>query len=58
MGISPFFLTYGYDIDHLDLARGGEELRTTRRSLVVYGEAFVAKHKEAVQVVQAAIASA
>jgi hypothetical protein len=50
-GISPFFLTYGYDIDLLNLARGGKELRTTRRSLVVYREAFVAKLKEAVQVV-------
>jgi hypothetical protein len=50
-GVSPFFLTYGYDVDLLDLTRGSEELRTSRGSLVVHGEAFVAKLKEAVQVV-------
>jgi hypothetical protein len=50
-GISPFFLTYGYDVDLLNLARGGEELQNTRRSLVARREAFVAKLKEAVQVV-------
>ena len=50
IGISPFFLIYGYDIDLLDLAKGQEELRTTGNSPVAYGEAFVAKLKEAVQV--------
>jgi hypothetical protein len=58
IGISPFFLTYGYDIDLLDLAKGQEELYTSRGSPVAYGEAFVAKLKEAVQVVQAVIATA
>jgi hypothetical protein len=57
-GISPFFLTYGYDVDLLDLAKGQEELRTSGGSLVARGEAFVAKLKEAVQVAQAAIATA
>jgi hypothetical protein len=47
-GISPFFLTYGYDVDLLDLAKGQEELCTSGGSLVVHGEAFVAKLKEAV----------
>ena len=51
IGISPFFLIYGYNVDLLDLAKGQEELRTSRGSLVVYGEAFVTKLKEAVQVV-------
>ncbi len=50
IGISPFFLTHGYDIDLLDLARGQEELRTTGNSLVACREAFVAKLKEAVEV--------
>ncbi len=57
-GISPFFLIYSYNIDLLSLARQGEELRTTRNSLVAYREAFVAKLKEAVEVVQAVIATA
>jgi len=57
-GISPFFLTHGYDVDLLDLARGREDLRTTGRSPVARGEAFVAKLKEAVQVAQAAMATA
>ena len=57
-GISPFFLTHSYDVDLLDLARGQEELRTTRNSLVACREAFVAKLKEAVEVAQAAIATA
>jgi hypothetical protein len=47
-GISPFFLTYGYDIDLLDLAKGQEELYTTRSSLVARREAFIAKLKGAV----------
>jgi hypothetical protein len=47
-GISPFFLTYGYDVNLLDLAKGEEELRISRGSPVAYGEAFVAKLKEAV----------
>jgi hypothetical protein len=47
-GISPFFLTYGYDIDLLDLAKGQEELRTSRGSLVARREAFVTKLKEVV----------
>jgi hypothetical protein len=50
-GISPFFLTHGYNIDLLDLAKGQEELHTSRGSLVVRREAFVTKLKEAVQVV-------
>jgi hypothetical protein len=57
-GVSPFFLTYGYDVDLLDLTRGSKELRTSGGSLVARGEAFVAKLKEAVQVVQAAMATA
>jgi hypothetical protein len=48
IGISPFFLTYGYDVDLLDLAKGQEELRTTRSSLVARKEAFIAKLKGAV----------
>jgi hypothetical protein len=48
IGVSPFFLTYGYDVDLLDLTRGSEELRTSRGSLVVRREAFVAKLKEVV----------
>jgi hypothetical protein len=48
IGISPFFLTYSYDVDLLDLAKGQEELYTSRGSLVVRREAFVAKLKEAV----------
>ena len=57
-GISPFFLTHGYDVDLLDLAKGQEELRTAGNSPVARGEAFVAKLKEAVEVAQAAIATA
>ena len=57
-GISPFFLTHGYDVDLLDLAKGEEELRTSGGSPVARGEAFVAKLKEAVQVAQAAMATA
>jgi hypothetical protein len=49
-GISPFFLTHSYNVDLLDLAKGEEELHTSRGSLVAYREAFVAKLKEAVQV--------
>ncbi len=56
-GISPFFLTYGYNVDLLDLAKGEEELCPSGRSPVARGEAFVAKLKEAVQVAQAAIAT-
>jgi len=51
IGISPFFLIYGYDVDLLDLAKGQEELCTTGNSPVACREAFVAKLKEAVQVV-------
>ena len=58
ISISPFFLTYSYDVDLLDLARGQEELRTTRNSLVACREAFIAKLKEAVEVVQAVMAIA
>ena len=58
IGISPFFLTHGYNIDLLDLAKGQEELCTTGNSPVARGEAFIAKLKEAVQVAQAAIATA
>ncbi len=58
IGISLFFLIYSYDVDLLDLARGQEELRTIRNSLVAYREAFIAKLKEAVEVAQAAIATA
>ena len=58
IGISPFFLTYSYDIDLVNLARGRTELRTTGSSPVARGEAFVAKLKEAVEVAQAAMASA
>ncbi len=50
ISISPFFLTHGYDVDLLDLAKGQEELRTIRNSLVACGEVFVAKLKEAVEV--------
>ena len=57
-GISPFFLTHGYDVDLLDLTRGREELRTTGSSPVARGEAFVAKLKEAVEMAQAAMATA
>jgi hypothetical protein len=57
-GISPLFLTHGYDVDLLDLVKGQEELRTTGNSPVARGEAFVAKLKEAVEVAQAAIATA
>ena len=56
--ISPFFLTHSYNVDLLNLARGQEELHTTRNSLVAHREAFVAKLKEAVEVAQAAIATA
>ncbi len=58
IGISPFFLIHGYDIDLLDLARGQEELHTTENSLIAYREAFIAKLKEAVEVAQAAMATA
>jgi len=47
-GISPFFLIYSYDVDLLDLAKGQEELYTTRNSPVAYREAFITKLKEAV----------
>ena len=57
-GISPFFLTHSYNIDLLSLARQREELRTTGNSLVARGEAFIAKLKEAVEVAQAAMATA
>ena len=58
IGISPFFLPHGYDLDLLDLAKGQEELRTTVNSPVARGEEFVAKLKEAVEVAQAAMATA
>ena len=57
-GISPFFLTHGYDVDLLGLAGRREELRTTGNSPVARGEAFIAKLKEAVEVAQAAMATA
>ncbi len=57
-GISPFFLIHGYNVDLLDLTRGREELYTTRSSLVACREAFVAKLKEAVEMAQAAMATA
>jgi hypothetical protein len=50
MGISPFFLIYSYNIDLLDLAKGQEELYTTRNCPVARREALIAKLKEAVQV--------
>ena len=57
-GISPFFLTHSYDVDLVDLTRDRTELRTAGNSPVARGEAFVAKLKEAVEVAQAAMASA
>ena len=56
--LSPFFFTHGYDVDLLDLAREQEELRTTGKSPVACGEAFIAKLKEATELAQAAMASA
>jgi hypothetical protein len=47
-GISPFFLTHGYNVDLLDLAKGQEELYTTGNSPVARREAFITKLKEAV----------
>ena len=58
IGISSFFLIHGYDVDLVDLTRDRTELRTARNSLVAWGEAFVAKLKEVVEVVQAAMATA
>jgi hypothetical protein len=57
-GMSPFFLTHGYDVDLLDLSSGREELRTTGGSPVARGEAFVAKLKEGIKMAQAAMATA
>jgi hypothetical protein len=56
--LSPFFFTHGYDVDLLDLAREQEELRTTGKSPVARGEAFVAKLKQATELAQATMASA
>lgn len=57
-GISPFFATHGYDVDILGLTETDEPLRTTGRSPVARGEAFVARIREATEVAQAAMASA
>ena len=46
-GVSPFFFTHGYDVDLFDLSGEQEDLRTTGKSPVARGEAFVAKLKEA-----------
>jgi hypothetical protein len=56
-GISPFFLTHGYNVDILGLANKQEELHASRGSLVARGEAFVARLKEAVHVAQATMAT-
>ena len=53
--MSPFFFTHGYDVDLLDLSGEQEELRTTGKSPVARGEAFIAKLKEATKLAQAAM---
>jgi hypothetical protein len=57
-GLRPFFLTHGYDVDLLALAKGEADLRTSGTSLVAWGEAFVARLKEATMFAQAAMAAA
>jgi len=56
--ISPFFATYGYYVDLIKLIDPKEELRTTGRSPITLGEAFVLRLKEATELAQAVIASA
>jgi len=55
---SPFFFIQGHDVDLFDLSEEQEDLRTTGRSPVARGEAFVAKLKEATELAQAAMAAA
>jgi hypothetical protein len=57
-GMSPFSMTHGYNIDLLGLTSTEEPLRTTGRSPIAAGEAFVARLREATEVAQAALASA
>lgn len=54
-GISPFFLTHGYDTNAIQVS---EPLRETGSSPIARGEAFVAKLREAQEWAQAAMASA
>jgi hypothetical protein len=57
-GLSPFFVTHGYNIDLLSLTREEENLRTTKKSPIARGEAFIARLKEATEFAQAAMAAA
>jgi hypothetical protein len=57
-GLSPFFMTHGYDLDILNLTRGEDNLRTSGNSPIARGEAFVARLKEATMFAQAAMAAA
>jgi hypothetical protein len=56
-GMSPFFITYGYNVDSIEI---DELLRTisTSRSLIERGEAFVSRLREASDIAQALIALA
>ena len=56
--LSPFFITHGYNVDILDLTKGEDSLRTSGRSPVTQGEAFVARLQEATMFAQAAMAAA
>ncbi|KAL2126283.1 hypothetical protein VTI74DRAFT_1265 [Chaetomium olivicolor] len=58
ISISECSIDEGKRLYLLDLTSGPEKLRTTGRSPVARGEAFVAKLKEATEVAQAAIATA
>lgn len=57
-GISPFFMTHGYNVDLLNLIDSKEPLRTTGKSPIARREAFIARLREATEVAQAAMASA
>jgi hypothetical protein len=57
-GLSPFFITHGYNLDLLNLTQGEDNLRTSRSSPIARGEAFVARLKEATIFAQAAMAAA
>jgi hypothetical protein len=57
-GLSPFFMTHGYNLDLLNLTQGEDNLRTSGSSPIARGEAFVARLKEATIFAQATMAAA
>jgi len=56
-GMSPFFITHGYDLSPIQLQEG-EHLRTEGVSMRAKGEALVARWKMATEAAQAAMAMA